>query len=72
MRHMQPDIKSYAEQVVRGRTGRDVDEHLRELYVDRRFTDWEIAAILGVSRQTVTNWRRKYGIGRADRKAALA
>lgn len=72
MPHVETDIKSYVEQVVRRRTGREVDEHLRELYIDRRFTDIEIAELLGVSRQTVTKWRRKYGIGRSDRRAMLA
>lgn len=69
---MQTDRKTFAEQVVSTRTGRDVEEHLRELYVDRRFTDQEIADLFGVARQTVAMWRKRYGIAHSERKAALA
>jgi transposase len=66
-----PD-KSYAQQVVEARTGRDLQEHLRELYVERRYADREIAELLGVSRSTVRQWRKDFGIGRAERTAALS
>lgn len=69
---MQTDRKSYAKQLVTERTGREVEEHLRELYVERRYTDEEIGVVLGIARATVQMWRREYGISRADRKAALA
>jgi transposase len=67
-----PNLRSYPQQIVEGRTGRDIAEHLRELFVDRRWTDGEIADHLGVSRSTIIAWRRQFGIDRADRKAALA
>ena len=54
-----------------GNGGRDLSEYLRELYVDRRLTDQEIAGLLGVHRMTVNTWRKQFGIARSDRKAAL-
>lgn len=60
--------KSYAKEAVAARTGRNVDELLRELYVERRWTHQEIATNLGVSRDTVIAWCAEYGISRADRK----
>jgi uncharacterized protein YjcR len=63
-------IKSRAEQEVSQRNaGRDVPELLRELYIDRRFSDSEIAEALGVSRVTINTWRREWGINRDDRPA---
>jgi len=59
--------KSYAEEVVRMRTGREVPELLRELYVDQRHTQQEIANALGVSRMAVNGWLARYGISRDDR-----
>jgi transposase len=65
-----PDrIKSRAEQVVEQRTGRDLPELLRELYVDRRHTQEEIAESLGVHRITVTKWLARFDISRDDRPA---
>jgi hypothetical protein len=51
-------------------------ELLRELYVQRRWTDQEIAAHVSrpeasVSRATVRNWRGEFGISRAERAAVL-
>lgn len=66
------DDKSPSQQLVEARTGRDLVSHLRELYVERRFTDQEIADAWGVARSTVRTWRAEFGIDRADRKAALA
>lgn len=48
--------KSYARDSVAARTGRDVDELLRELYVDRRLNFTEIGRSLGVSRETARQW----------------
>lgn len=67
-----PQIKSRVQQVVEARTGRDLEPHLRELYLERRYTDQEIAELLRVNRVTVIHWRQRFGIDRADRKAALA
>lgn len=66
------DDKSLAQQLVEVRTGRPIEEHLRELYVERRYTDQEIADLLGVARSTIRTWRAEYGIDRSERKAALA
>lgn len=61
--------KSWAEAAVRERTGRDVDDLLRELYVDRRHSQQEIADAFGVSRVLISQWLAKYGITRDDRPA---
>lgn len=61
--------KSHAKELVRERTGRDVSDILRELYVDRRHTQAEIASALGVHRMTVVLWLREYGITRDERPA---
>jgi DNA-binding transcriptional regulator LsrR (DeoR family) len=59
--------KSYAEALVTERTGRPVPELLRELYVERRHTQQEIADALGVSRMAINAWLQKYRITREDR-----
>lgn len=69
MMPMNSDGKSYAQQLVTERTGRDVAELLRELYVDKRHTQEEIARALGITRPTVTSWLREFGISRTDRLA---
>ena len=61
--------KSHAKALVRERTGRDVADLLRELYVERRHDQGEIAEALGVHRLTVGLWLREYGITREDRPA---
>jgi len=61
--------KSHAQELVRVRTGRQVDDLLRELYVERRHTQQEIAEALGVNRVTVADWLRQYGITRDERPA---
>ena len=66
---MHDGIKSRSEQVVERRTGRDLGELLRELYVEQRHTQAEIAAALGVHRVTVNTWLSRYGITRDDRPA---
>ena len=62
-------IKGYAKELVRTRTGRDVEALLRELYVDKRHSQQEIADALQVSRSTVNEWLREYGITRDARSA---
>ena len=59
--------KSYAKELVRKSTGREVADILRELYVDRRHTQQEIADALGVSRMAIAAWLTEYGISRSDR-----
>ena len=67
---MHDRIKSRTEQEVSQRNaGRDVPELVRELYVEKRHTDREIAEALGVHRVTVTNWRSEWGITRDERPA---
>lgn len=62
--------KSYAKELARQRTGRgDLETLLRELYVDQRHTQAEIAEALGVGRMAVNGWLREYGITRDDRPA---
>ena len=67
--HEMRDSKSHAKELVRERTGRDVPDVLRDLYVDKRHSQGEIAAALGVHRMTVSLWLREYGITRDDRPA---
>lgn len=65
---MEPKSKSYAAELVRTRTGREIPELLRELYVDRRHTQEEIAESLSVSRSLIREWLSEYGISRDDRE----
>lgn len=66
---MNQEGKSHAKNAVRISTGREVPDVLRELYVDRRFTQEEIASALGVHRMTIAAWLREFGITRDDRPA---
>jgi transposase len=52
---VQPDNAGHIERVV------------RELYVDKRHSDQEIADALGVNRVTVTKWRKRWDITRDQR-----
>lgn len=64
---MERQSKSFAEETVRLRTGREVPDLLRDLYVEQRHSAQEIADALGVSRGLVAKWLGQYGISRADR-----
>ena len=44
-----------------------IEAVIRDLYLERRHSDQEIADALGVNRVTVTKWRKRWGIERADR-----
>lgn len=59
--------KGYAEALVQERTGRAVDDLLRELYVEKRHSQQEIATAFGVSRVLISQWLAKYGITRDER-----
>lgn len=59
--------KTYAKTLVRERLQRDVDEVLRELYVDKRHSQAEIAVALGITRSMVGRWLSEAGITRDDR-----
>lgn len=61
--------KSHAKETVRRATGREVDDLLRDLYVERRHSQQEIADALGVHRRTIEAWLEGYGITREDRPA---
>jgi DNA invertase Pin-like site-specific DNA recombinase len=61
--------KSHAKELVRVSTGREPADVLRELYVERRHTQQEIADALGIARVTVGEWLKEYGITRDDRPA---
>lgn len=61
--------KTYAQVLVEERTGRELDSLLRELYVERRHSQEEIARALKVSRSLVSQWLRELGISRDDRPA---
>ena len=65
------DRKSHAKELVRRTTGRDVADLLRDLYVEQRHSQEEIAAALGVHRMTISLWLREYGISRDDRPAVV-
>lgn len=70
--------KSPTLELVRIGTGRDPRELVRELYVERRHSDREIADALteaagfDISRAAVQAWRKSWGITRDDRQAASA
>lgn len=66
---MPDDRKSHAKELVRQRTGRAVEDVLRDLYVEKRHSQEEIGEALGVHRMTVSLWLREYGITRDDRPA---
>lgn len=66
--------KSHAQLLVEERTGRQVDELLRELYVEKRHSQQAIADALSakgarVSRALVSEWLRDLGITRDERPA---
>ncbi len=44
-----------------------IEQVIRYQYLERRHSDQEIAAALGVNRVTVTKWRKRWGIAREDR-----
>lgn len=62
--------KSYAAALLTERTGREVPDLLRELYVDRRYSMREVAEATGFHQSTIAAWLRQYGINRADREPA--
>lgn len=69
---METRNKSAAQRLLEVQLGRDLEAELRELYVDRRLTDREIAVRFGVARSTVRDWRADLGIERSERSAAVS
>lgn len=64
---MSQEHKSPLQMLVEERTGRDLSELLRELYITKRHTQREIAGALKVSRSAVKGWLEDLGITRDDR-----
>ena len=65
-------LKSRQEQLVERRHGAPVEALLRRLYVNEGLTQEQVAIALGVGRDTVYAWMRKYGIPTRDRRAVKA
>jgi transposase-like protein len=63
--------KSHARDSVAARTGRDVDELLKELYVEKGYNFIEIGKALGVSRELVRQWVNDAGLQRPPAEAVL-
>jgi uncharacterized protein YjcR len=63
-----PDKAEEAAAVRPGNEGH-IESVIRELYLEKRHSDQEIADALGVNRVTVTKWRKRWGIDRDDRPA---
>lgn len=57
---------THAQELVTLRTGRPVDEALRELYIDDGLSQVAIAERWGISRNTVAMWLREFGIERPE------
>lgn len=72
MWHMSRKMQNltHAQELVRLRTGRNLDDLLREMRVDRDMSAVAIAAELGVSRNTVATWLREYGLPTRQEAAA--
>lgn len=56
--------RTHAQTLVTLRTGKPVDALLRELYLEQRLSQKEIATQLGITRVTVAMWLREFGIER--------
>jgi len=64
--------KSHARDAVQLRTGREVDELLKELYVEKGYSFVEIGKALGVSRELVRLWVDAAGFERPSAEEAIA
>jgi len=54
--------KTFSVQAVEARTGRTLEDILRELYVERGYNHTEIGKALGVSRELVRQWINEAGL----------
>lgn len=64
MLHMlrKPPNRTHAQALVSLRTGKPVEQVLRELYIDQGLSQVEVAAELGITRVTVAMWLREFRI----------
>lgn len=60
--------RTHAQQLVTLRTGREIPDLLRDLYLSQGLSQEAIAREVGVTRNTVAMWLREYGISLADRR----
>jgi DNA-binding XRE family transcriptional regulator len=67
-----PPLKSRREQLVEHQHGAPVEVLLRRLYVAEGLSQDAVAAALGVSRDAVIGWMKKYRIPTRDRRAVQA
>jgi predicted transcriptional regulator len=67
-----PPNPTHAQALVTLRTGKAIPDLLSELYVERRMSQADIAAELGITRITVAMWLREHGISRDDRPTVTA
>lgn len=58
--------------LVQERTGRPIEDLLRDLYVEKGRTDAEIAQAIGVTRAVVQQWRSQMGIKREPLESLVA
>jgi len=61
--------RTHAQQLVSLRTGREVPDALRDLYISQGLSQEDIAREWGITRNTVAMWLREYGISRDERQA---
>lgn len=64
--------KTYSKQAVEARTGRPIDELLRDLYVERGYSFVQIGKAVGVSRELIRQWVNEAGLERPSVSAALS
>ena len=63
--------KTYSKQAVEARTGRPIDELLRDLYVERGYSFVQIGKAVGVSRELIRQWVNEAGLERPSVQVAL-
>lgn len=64
--------KTPSRRLVELKTGRSLEDVLRELYVERGYSFVEIGKALEVSRETVRLWVDEFGLVRPSAEEAIA